>query len=57
MRYIDGVDRKRKISFPEYIDDYITDDNLVRAIDAFVDSLNIIELGFKNASPSNTGRP
>lgn len=44
MRYIEGVDRRRKISFPEYID-------------AFVDSLNIVELEFKNANPSSTGRP
>ncbi|MHB1392571.1 MAG: transposase [Clostridia bacterium] len=57
MRYIEGVDRKRKISFPEYIDDYITDDNPVRVINSFIDSLGIIELGFKNTSPSYTGRP
>ena len=39
MRYIEGVDRKRRISFPEYIDDYITEDNSVRVIDEFVNSL------------------
>jgi len=32
MIYIEGVDRKRKIAFPEYIDDYITEDNTVRVI-------------------------
>lgn len=57
MRYIEGVDRKRKISFPEYIDDYITDDNPVRVIDTFVDSLDMVELGFENANPPDTGRP
>lgn len=57
MRYIEGVDRRRKISFPEYIDDYITDENPVRVIDVFVDSLDIEELGFKNANPSDRGRP
>jgi transposase len=57
MRYMEGVDRKRRISFPEYIDDYITDDSSVRVIDAFIDSLNIEELGFKNAKTSSTGRP
>jgi transposase len=57
MRYIEGIDRRRKISFPEYIDDYITEDNPVRVIDAFVDSLDIEGLGFKNAKPSDTGRP
>lgn len=57
MRYIEGVNRKRKISFPEYIDDYITEDNQVRVIDAFVDSLDLEALGFKKAEDINTGRP
>lgn len=57
MRYIEGVNRKRKISFPEYIDEYITENNQVRVIDAFVDSLNLDELGFKKAKEINTGRP
>ena len=47
MRYIEGISRKRKIPFPEYIDDYITEDNPVRVIDAFVDSLDLDSLGFK----------
>lgn len=57
MRYIEGVNRKRKLSFPEYIDDYITEDNPVRVIDAFVDSLNMVELGFESANPPTVGRP
>jgi transposase len=57
MRYIEGVNRKRRISFPEYIDEYITENNAVRVIDAFVDSLNLTDLGFKNAEDINTGRP
>jgi transposase len=56
MRYIEGINRKRKIQFPEYIDDYITEDNVVRVIDAFVMSLDMDELGFKNATPLETGR-
>jgi len=57
MRYIEGINRKSKIVFPEYIDDYITEDNPVRIIDAFVETLNLIELGFKNSIPKNKGRP
>lgn len=57
MRYIEGVNRKRRISFPEYIDDYITDNNPVRVIEAFVDSLNLNDLGFKSINVTNTGRP
>lgn len=57
MRYIEGIDRNRQIAFPEYIDDYITEDNPVRVIDAFVMSLDMNELGFENAEPSELGRP
>jgi transposase len=57
MRYIEGINRKSKIAFPEYIDDYITEDNPVRIIEAFVESLNMIELGFTNAIPKDKGRP
>jgi transposase len=56
MRYIEGVNRKRKIAFPEFIDDYITDNNPVRIIEAFVNSLNLKELGFMSKDV-NTGRP
>ncbi len=44
MRYIEGINRKSKIAFPEYIDDYITEDNTVRIIDAFVQTLDMNEL-------------
>ena len=57
MRYIEGINRKSKIIFPEYIDDYITEDNPVKIIDAFVESLDMEELEFKNAIPKDKGRP
>ena len=50
MRYIQGVSRKQKILFPESVDDYISEDNPVQFIDAFVDSLNVAKLGFKHAN-------
>ena len=31
MKYIEGIDRKRKFAFPEYINYYIKEDNLVRS--------------------------
>lgn len=51
MRCIEGIDRKRKIAYPEYIDDYITDDNQVRVIDAFeVNSIkSLADKGYYNA--------
>ena len=57
MPYIEGVARNQAILFPEVIDDYIEEDNPVQFIDAFVDSLNLIALGFKYSVPESTGRP
>jgi hypothetical protein len=34
MRYIEGIDRKRKIAYPDYIDEYVTEDNPVRVSDS-----------------------
>ena len=56
MKYIQGKDRLQKTMFPDLIDDYIEDGNPVRFIDAFVNSLNLKDLGFKY-SDSNNGRP
>lgn len=57
MQYIEGVNRQSKITFPEYIDGYIEEDNPVRVIDAFVESLDMDKLGFKNSIPKDKGRP
>ncbi|SET19683.1 Transposase domain, partial [Natronincola peptidivorans] len=57
MRYIEGIHRKSKIALPEYVDDYVTEDNPVRIIDTFVETIDLGELGFKNATPKERGRP
>jgi transposase len=57
MNYIEGIDRKQTIMFPDVIDDYIQDNNPVKFIDVFVDSLNFIELDFKYSQIKSTGRP
>jgi len=49
--------QKTKILLPDILDDYIDQENPVRFIDAFVDSLNLEKLGFKHAIPCETGRP
>jgi transposase len=56
-RFIEGEDRSQSTLFPERLDDYIADDNAVRVVDAFVDRLDLAELGFERAEPSATGRP
>ena len=42
--------------FPEALDEYIGEDNPLRFIDAFVDSLDLQALGFKHAVAEKTGR-
>ena len=57
MAYIRGVDRNEVLLFPECVEDYITEDNPVRFVDAFVESLDLGDLGFVRATPAETGRP
>ena len=54
--FIEGENRKQATMFPEQLDDYITEDNSVRVIDVFIDSLDLYGLGFKTQA-ENTGRP
>lgn len=43
---------------PASAEDYLSEENPVRALDAFVDSLDLVELGFKMAGPNfKGGRP
>ena len=41
MGYIQGANRDQIILFPESLDDYVNADNEVRAIDAFIDALDL----------------
>jgi transposase len=56
-RFIEGADRGQSMLLPECLDDFIEDINPVRAIDAFVDALDLGVLGFAGAEPAATGRP
>jgi len=56
-RFVEGDDRKQVALLPECVDDYIGQDNPVRVIDAFVDELDLAELGFDGTTPAMTGRP
>jgi len=57
MGYIAGTSREQIILFPESIEEYVAEDNTVRVIDAYVDSLDFETLGFTKAEPKATGRP
>ncbi len=56
-RYIEGADQDRGTLFPEHLEDWIDADSPVRVIDAFVDQLDLLGLGFDRAAPEATGRP
>ena len=57
MSYVEGESREQRVLFPEALDDYISEDNMVRFIDAFVDGLEMEDLGFDRTAPKETGRP
>ncbi|MBL4725718.1 MAG: transposase [Rhizobiaceae bacterium] len=54
-RFIEGVSRDQAILFPDHLEDFVGEDNPVRAVDAFVDALDLFGLGFSDAAA--TGRP
>src|SRR5210317_1806566 len=56
-RFIEGENRYQSTLFPERLDDYIAEDNAVRVVDAFVEKLDLLELGFDGIIPQDTGRP
>jgi transposase len=55
--FVEGVDRGQSTLFPALLDDYVAEDNPVRAVDVFVDGLDLDELGFVGVQPLDTGRP
>lgn len=56
MKYIFGQDRNQTIIFPISLEQAIDQDNEVRIIDLFVDTLNIEKMGF-NVDFGENGRP
>jgi hypothetical protein len=43
--FIEGADRQRTTLLPEYLDDGVDESNPVRAVDVFVDALELREWG------------
>ena len=56
-RFVEGISRQQATLFPECLEDWIDGDNPVRVIDAFVDRLDLVTLGFDGAVAEATGRP
>jgi len=56
-RFIQGQDRSQSTLFPESLEEYIGEDNTVHVIDAYVDELDLLSMGFERVQPKVTGRP
>jgi transposase len=55
--FIDEADRNQGTLLPEHVDEYVSDENPVRVIDAFIGELDLAKLGFEGTEPKSTGRP
>ncbi|HEY9345321.1 MAG TPA: IS1182 family transposase [Inquilinus sp.] len=56
-RFVEGEDRRQVTLLPDCLDDYVGEDNPVRAVEAFVEELDLAGLGFAGVVPEATGRP
>ena len=56
-RFVEGLGRGQSTLFPETLDDFVDEDNPVRVVEAFVEALDLGELGFSGVDPAATGRP
>jgi transposase len=57
MAHVSGQSRYQWTLFPEVPDDMVPADHAVRVIDAFVDTLDLAQLGFSKVEAEATGRP
>src|SRR5208282_2263938 len=55
--FVEGIERSQSTFFPAMLDEYVAEDNPVRAVDAFVDGLDLGKLGFGRVAPLEQGRP
>ena len=44
--FIEGENRSQSLLFHEVLDEYVSEENSVRVIDAFIDELSLTVLGF-----------
>ena len=55
--FVEGMDRRQATLLPECLEDWVGENNPVRAVDVFVDALDLGALGFGGVQPLATGRP
>lgn len=57
MAHVTGQSRYQSTLFPEVLDEVVPADHSVRVVDAFVDTLDLAELGFSKVEAEDMGRP
>ena len=57
MNHRVGLERSQTLLFPERLEDYVDQENPVRFLDAFVEKLDLAQLGFAKAVCAATGAP
>lgn len=57
MTYRVGVPRNDVLLLPECVDDYVGPENPVRAVDAFVEGVDLVAMGFDLRSEGDPGAP
>jgi hypothetical protein len=55
--FVQGTDRQQTTLLPECLDDWVDGSNPVRAVDVFVEALDLRGVGFDGVDPAATGRP
>lgn len=51
-RFVQGEDRRQDYLLPASLDDYVSADNPVRAVEAFIDALDLKALEFAGMTPA-----
>ncbi len=54
-RFIEGEDRTQVALLPECLDDYVEPENPVRVVEAFVEQLDLHQMGFEASIPCPLG--
>ena len=52
--FIEGIQRDQTVLFPERLEDWLGEDDLVRIVDLFVDELDLHDLGFVRSVSART---
>lgn len=55
--YVKGLSRQQVVLLPDTLDDYVGEESEARFVDAFVDTLDLVQLGFTHSEPNDEGRP